>query len=144
MQNFRFILIGDGENKEQTLKEIKDKGLEKYFIVLEKRSDVPEIMMAADMFVLPSLFEGLPVVAIEAQCSGLKTLCSDTITTETKITDLYKILPIDDAGVWAQEIIKQKGRKVEREKYASIVLKHGYDAKESASILEKIYVGEEK
>lgn len=142
MQNFRFILIGDGENKEQTLKEIKDKGLEKYFIVLEKRSDVPEIMMAADMFVLPSLFEGLPVVAVEAQCSGLRTLCSDTITTETKITDLYKILPIDDAGIWAQEIAKQKGKKVEREKYASIVLKQGYDAKESASVLEKIYLGE--
>ena len=123
---------------------MKQNGLENNFVFLEKRSDVSSIMMASDMFILPSLFEGFPVTAIESQATGLKTICSNTITTEAEITDLYKILPIDDAKVWAQEIIKQKNRKVEREKYAEIVKEKGFDAKESASILEKIYLGEEK
>ena len=142
LKSFKVILIGEGELKEQTLKEIKEKGLEKYFIILEKRNDVAEIMKASDMFILPSLFEGLPVVAIEAQTTGLTCICSDTITTETNITDLYNILPIETANVWVEKILEQKDKKVDREKYAEIIKKEGYDAKTSAEILEKLYLGE--
>ena len=141
LKNFKFILIGEGELKEQTLKEIKEKGLEKFFIILEKRNDVSEIMMACDMFIFPSVFEGLGIVAIEAQCSGLKTLVSTAIPQEANLTDLIKYLELN-TDVWVDKILKLKDEKVNREKYSKFVKDSGYDAKTSAEILERIYLGE--
>ena len=142
LNNFKIILIGDGDTKEEIVSQVKENGLENNFVFLEKRNDVPSIMMASDMFILPSLFEGFPVTAIESQAAGLKTICSNTITTEASITDLYNILPIEDADVWVNKILELKDQIVERKKYAKIVSDAGYSAKESALILEKTYLGE--
>lgn len=141
LKNFKVILVGEGELKEKTLLQIKEKGLEQYFIILGKRDDVAKIMMACDMFVFPSIFEGLGIVAVEAQCSGLKTLVSKQIPEEANITDLITYLDFD-ADVWVQTILKQKGKKVEREKYAKAAVEQGYDEKMSAQMLENIYLGE--
>lgn len=65
---------------------------------------VNEYYSAADIFILPSLYEGLPVVGIEAQVSGLPTLLSDKITTEAQISDYTKFISIDSADIWAKEI----------------------------------------
>lgn len=147
IKNLKVVLIGEGELKEQTLQTIKQRDLEKYFIVLEKRTDIPEIMMASDLFILPSLFEGLPVVAVEAQATGLVTLCSTNITEEVKVTDLCKMIGIDNVDIWVDEInktyaqLQEKETKVNREKYSKIMKDAGYDAKQSAKLLEDIYLG---
>ncbi len=141
-QKFQFVLVGEGETKPEIVDSVKQNGLEDDFVFLERRNDVPKIMMAADMFVLPSLFEGFPVTSIESQASGLKSVCSDTITTEAQITDLYKILPIDNPDIWAEEIEKSISQKVDRKKYVELVKKAGYSAKMSALLLEKTYLGE--
>ncbi|RYL95747.1 glycosyltransferase family 1 protein [Sporolactobacillus sp. THM7-4] len=83
----RLLLIGEGELRPMIEKKVNDLGLDQDVLFLGKRDDIPELMWAMDVFVLPSRFEGLPVVAVEAQAAGLPLVLSDTISSETKITD---------------------------------------------------------
>ncbi len=138
--NFKMIFVGDGELKEEIKNKIKENFLDDKTIFLEKRTDVAQIMMASDVFILPSLFEGFPVTLIEAQCTGLKSLCSNTITKEADITGLVKFIGIDNAEKWVNEIIINNQFN-QREKYAEVVHNNGFDDKNSAKLLEEIYVG---
>jgi glycosyltransferase involved in cell wall biosynthesis len=72
------------------------------------RRDVNELLMAMDIFVMASFFEGMPNAVIEAQATGLKCIISDTITREADITGLVKYLPLGNAKVWAEAILKQE------------------------------------
>lgn len=138
--DFKFILIGEGELKQEILEKIKQINLEDCFIVLEKRNDISKIMMASDIFVMPSLFEGFPVTLIEAQATGLRCLSSNTVTQEAAISDLIEYLPIEDASVWADKIEKTKSKNTPREEYAEIVSKAGYNAEDSAKLLEDVFL----
>ena len=139
--DFKFIFVGDGELKDEIVAKINELNLSDCFVLLEKRSDVAEIMMASDVFVLPSLFEGLPVVAVESQTTGLATLCSNLITTEVGISDKCEFLNLDE-NLWVERIIQLQNIETSREKYAENSRNCGYDAKNSAEILEKKYLGE--
>ena len=101
---FVLILIGDGPEREEVIQRISNEGLNKYVIYLGLRNDVPELLQAMDIFVLPSIFEGLPISAIEAQASGLPIILSDHITQEVKITNNCRYLPITDPSKWAKVI----------------------------------------
>lgn len=138
--NFKFILVGTGSLKEKMINKIKELGLENYFIILENRTDIAEIMMASDIFVLPSLFEGFPVTLIEAQASGIYSLASDLITKEAIITDICHYLSLDDVGVWVEKIKDFSNQLKNREKYAEIVSNAGYSSKQSALLLEDKYL----
>ena len=78
--NYKAILIGDGELKEEIGRLIYSMNLAERFIILSSRDNVEEYYSAMDVFVLPSIFEGLPIVAVEAQCSGLPCVLSESIT----------------------------------------------------------------
>ena len=138
---FKCVLVGSGPLKEEITNTLKEKGLIENVIFLENRSDVAEILMACDVFLLPSLFEGLPVTLVEAQAAGMLSLGSDQITKEIIVTDICEYLPIVDANVWADKIISLKKQQVDRSKYAEVVANAGYDAKESAKLLEDKYLG---
>lgn len=141
--NFKVILVGEGEKKEEIHKKIEDYKIRDYFIYLERRNDINNILFASDLFVLPSKFEGFPVVSIESQCTGLLTLSSSTITEESNITDLIEFLDIDNPQIWVEAIVKALNKKVlTREGYASQVKNKGFDARMSARQLESIYKGE--
>ena len=73
-------MIGEGELKENIKNKVKEYGISDKVEFLNQRKDVAELLQAMDCFILPSLYEGLPVVGIEAQTSGLPLICSDTIT----------------------------------------------------------------
>lgn len=141
--NFKVILIGDGELKNEIVNKIEYLNLNDRFIFLEKRNDIAEIMMASDLFILPSKFEGFPVTTIESQCSGLKTLCSNLITKEVSVTNLVKFLDISNEKIWAEDIINLDGQNLtDRKIYAKLIKDAGFDAIESAKILEKFYLGD--
>ena len=106
---------------------------------LGERDDIPELFQAADLFLLPSLHEGLPGVVIEAQAAGLPCLLSDTITKECKITELVEFLPINNgASIWADRIIEFKPST----RYDTIdeVKKAGFEIKDAAKKLEEFYL----
>ena len=71
-ENAKLLLIGDGENREQILRKIDDLKINNNVVILSNRNDIHCLLQAIDVFVLPSLFEGLPVVAIEAQRCWIK------------------------------------------------------------------------
>lgn len=137
--DFKFILVGEGELKEEIISQINGLNLTNYFVFLEKRNDIAEIMMASDVFVLPSLFEGLPVVAVEAQTTGLVSLCSDKITDEVGISEICEFLELD-VNVWSNRVINLQNNIIDRKKYAEIIKNAGYDARYSAKVLENKYL----
>lgn len=84
-----------------------------------------EYYSAADVFVLPSLYEGLPVSGVEAQTAGLPVLFSDQITRETSMSVLTEFLPIDDANLWAEKILLD--RHYDRLNYIRSVVSDSFD-----------------
>lgn len=88
------LLIGDGELKEQITAKVQEYAIENQVQFLGVRKDIPQLWNAMDVFVFPSLFEGLPLVALEAQASGVCSVMADTISKEVKITDAVTFLPL--------------------------------------------------
>jgi glycosyltransferase EpsF len=99
------LLIGDGELKHSMEEKTKRLGLASSVIFLGARDDVHELYQAMDVFVLPSLYEGLGMVAVEAQTSGLPCALSNRVPEEAKVIDDVEFLPIDNISMWADAIL---------------------------------------
>ena len=130
------VLVGTGE----LLKQIKDKvrklGIEDKVLFLGVRKDVNKLYSAFDIFVFPSLFEGLPLTLIEAQASGIYIIASDNISKECIISNKIKYLSLEDKSSWINEI--KKSRKGNHQvKYNKLI--DNYDIKILVKKLEKIY-----
>ena len=110
------LLVGDAVEDKSYLnrakQKVKELKLEKNVKFLGMRNDVSELMQAMDCFILPSRFEGLPLVGIEAQTAGLVCFFSSNITNEIKITDLVNFISLEKSPqFWAEIIIKNKDYK---------------------------------
>ncbi len=137
------VVVGRGlEEKEKEIKELSEKmNLGEHIRFLGIRSDVQELLNAMDVFVLPSLYEGLPVVLIEAQANGIREFVSNTVTKEMDITDLITFLPIEDTEqLWADKIIAYSAELSHRQEYADRVREAGYDVKAQSKKLEAYYI----
>lgn len=129
--------VGDGPMRIVAENKVKEYGLKDSVLFLGVRADVPSLLQAMDAFILPSFYEGLPVVAIEAQASGLPCYISDTVTREVDITGLCMFLPINDEMEWCKSILEYTGKRVD----TSIALKKaGYDICDTANWLEHLYL----
>ena len=108
-------------------------GLENSVFFLGSREDMNNVYSAMDCFVLPSLYEGLGIVFVEAQSTGVMTIASDVVPEDTKITDLIEYISLNiSAKEWAEHILnryKQYGRLSEEQRmgYCSKVREAGYD-----------------
>ena len=132
------MLIGIGELQEPIIRKVHRLGLEKSVMFLGERDDVDQLYQAMDVFVLPSRYEGLPLVGVEAQTSGLPCIFSDQITPETVITPETIRLGLDQgAEVWAKAIIDCKHMK--RHNALSDVKNAGFDIQTEAKKLEMLY-----
>ena len=106
--NSMLILIGNGELEEDIRQKIKTLKIEKNVKILGVQENVNEYLMAMDLMIFPSLFEGMPNVIIEAQATGLKCFASNTITKEANITGLVRYIDLDASiDNWANEIMKE-------------------------------------
>ena len=137
----KLVLIGEGELKAQTKKKVHDCGIEGQVMFLGVRRDVNELMQAADVLVFPSLFEGLPVTLVEAQCTGLPCVISDNIPSEVAFTDLVEQMSLGEpAGKWADRLITAAGKKHARTSYPHDIAKAGFDIKGNATWLQDFYL----
>lgn len=124
----RLLLVGDGVLLAQMKTEAENLNIQDKVLFAGRRTDANTYMQAMDVFAFPSNFEGLGIVAIEAQAAGLPCICSDRVPQETHITDLCRYLPIDteDAvSLWARALLEAKG--AERIDRASEIVSAGYD-----------------
>ena len=130
MPNTKLLLVGDGERKGLIEKLVKENNLVNNVFFLGERSDMDYFLSAIDVFILPSLYEGLPIAAVEAQTSGAKVLLSNTITKETNIGGNAIFLPIigeDASSIWKNEIICEN--KDNRKVCCERVYKAGFDVR---------------
>lgn len=134
----KLIMVGIGEKEEETKTKVKELGIEKNVIFAGFRNDVNEIMQAMDVFLLPSLYEGLPVVGVEAQASGLPCFMSEgVITEEVKITNnVYFISLNKSPKEWAKIIIESD---LTRKNTKNDLKKAGYFIEDTANELMEFY-----
>lgn len=105
------ISVGTGDIDDKVHSYAQEIGIEKNVLFLGKRSDIPELLSASDVFFLPSFYEGLPIVAIEAQASGLQLVISDAITKETDITGNVTFAALNESNeIWANAIIEASSK----------------------------------
>lgn len=129
VSNSLLLLIGEGETQSAMKEKVHTLGLESAVRFLGFREDFNDLLQAFDLFLMPSLYEGLPISAVEAQTAGLPCLLADTITAETAVTDLTAFLSLQDsAALWALKIQELLAKEVSRGQYAQIVRDAGYDA----------------
>lgn len=137
--NSVLIITGDGPLLPQLRAKASQLGVMDSVIFTGVRSDVERILCAMDVFILPSLYEGFPVTLVEAQCTGLPCLISDSITSEVKITNLITEKSLSDSvEKWVASI--NQVLKLPRKDRSEEIRKAGYDIKTTASDLERFYL----
>lgn len=142
-KNAILLLIGEGELEEEIQKKVKRLGIESNVIFLGTTDRVQDYLQAMDLFILPSRFEGLPVVGIEVQASGTKCIFSKNITSEVKVTNNVEFIGLDEnIEKWKEEILKNK------EKYKKDIdsneIFEKYEIKKTSKELSDIYMKMQK
>jgi glycosyltransferase involved in cell wall biosynthesis len=137
-----FLLVGDGPLRAVMEKRCKEMGLSENVHFAGTRSDIPQIMGAIDVLLLPSLFEGLPVTLIEAQAAGLFCIVSRAVTSEARILP-EQVFPMDlsaEISEWATKTIHllKKG-KPDRQHAAKILAESDFNIQRSSALLSQVY-----
>lgn len=138
--NSKLIIIGDGEDRDKVQRYIHTLGLSQDVIMTGAVDNVNEWMMAMDVFLLPSRFEGLPVVAIEAQTAGLPCVFSDTFSKAVALTRNVSFLSLESSlDIWAEKVIEYEN--YERKNMYKIITEAGYNIKTEAETLCSVLEG---
>lgn len=139
--NVKLILVGIGPLEEKIKQKVKLLNLDNDVIFLGNRNDVNEIMSASDLFLFPSLHEGLGIVLIEAQTSGMKCIVSSNVPDEAKLDDelFYKHYLDESVSIWSKTIIRAMEEEIDRSKQLDKVRKKGYDIKDVGNKIYEFY-----
>lgn len=138
-KNTILLLAGEGPLKEEIENKVKDLGLEKNVKFLGQRNDANELYQAMDVFLLPSLYEGLPVVGVEAQAAGLLCFFSTDMTKETKVLETTQFISLTNTPqYWSKEILKQLNSYTRADTEKEIT-QNNFNIKVEAEKLEKYY-----
>ena len=100
------ILVGTGPDEEKLRNRITELGLEDHVRLLGRQDDIQAVLSGMDLFLFPSVFEGLGIAALEAELNGLSVLASDTVPEITGVNPNYERLPIESTSKWVEKIIE--------------------------------------
>lgn len=133
------LLVGDGELRSAIEDKIRMLGLENNVILTGVRGDVPDLLQAMDVFLFPSLYEGLPVTLVEAQSAGLPCVISDAIPADCDLTALIHRVSLEESPAhWAQMLSKAKD--LPRCETSHQIEAAGFDIQANANELECFYI----
>lgn len=136
----KLLIIGDGNLKDAMLKRIDEYGIADKVLYLGRREDIIEFYNAMDCFLLPSLYEGLPVVGVEAECCGLPMFFSTEIPKESSpCDDLGIFVGLNKSAVEWAKIVLNKIKQVERADHSDEVKRTGFDSLTEAVKLLRYY-----
>lgn len=134
-------LVGDGENKDKIYGKVLKLGIQDKVFFLGVRTDINELLMAMDAFVMPSVYEGLPISAVEAQATGVRTFLSDSISKETEVSNsVHWFSNKLDAKIIAKLIQKKCDEQFERIQANKEIIENGFDMMETAEGLLEHYI----
>lgn len=137
--NSKLLLVGDGPLEATLRQKVQALGLQDAVCFLGVRSDVERILQAADIFLFPSFFEGLPLTVVEAQAAGLPCILSDRVPQACKMTSLVQFLPLSSgAQAWADTILKLNT--ANRASHRDEITAAGYDIRTTAQHLQAFYL----
>ena len=141
--DFSLMLVGEGSLFDEIKNNVKERGLDSRVIFAGKRGDVPVLLKVFDVLILPSLFEGLPGVVLEAEASGIHSVVADTVTKEADM-DMGRVhyLPLDKPEKWGDLVrdLAQKPR-AEKDTIISAFDKKGFTVRSTAEKYTEIYKG---
>lgn len=141
-KSFHLLLVGNGSKREEIEQLVIQKGLQEAVTFAGIISNTNDYYQAFDVFVLPSLYEGLPLVSVEAQASGLPCFISDTVSKEAGVTSFVQFYSLNSSSEeWADAIIRtQTGNREENSIQGVALLKEaGFDIEENVKSLEVFY-----
>ena len=136
------IYVGDGPLEEAVKMKAQACGVDDHVRFLGMRGDVPDILQAADVFVLPSIWEGLPLTAIEAQASGLHCVVSDTLSQELNAVGMVKYVSGDNLDAWVEALFEASAQ--ERKDTYNEIIASGYDINTTVPWLQEFYLSHNK
>lgn len=137
-ESCQLLLIGSGEDEKKIRDRIEELDLKERVSILTNRSDMDVLYQAMDIFVMPSLFEGLPVVAVEAQANGLPCILSDKISNEVVLSSNARMLSLDSGPEsWAKTILETEC--VRNPDATAQLREKGYDIDVEARNIQKWY-----
>lgn len=141
-KNSKLLLVSDGPLCQEMQQKVKDLGLEKDVIFAGRRADVERLYQAMDIFIFPSLYEGLGLVAVEAQTAGLPVLASTNVPIEAGCTDLFERMELEKgAKAWAEKIENIISKENDRNKNRKEQIRAcGFDIENECEKLRKIYL----
>ncbi len=140
--SYYLLSVGDGQLKQSIERQVKELGLSDAVIFTGKTLDVPQLMQAMDMIVMPSRFEGLPLTLIEAQTACLPCFVSDKVSKEVAVTDLVRFISLEKSPKeWAIEIDNYKpvNREEIKDKIIREIICAGYSINENANKVKELY-----
>lgn len=123
---YKCIILGEGEDRDKLTRKIKELHLENRVFLLGNRQEVNRYLCAMDIFIMPSLNEGMPYSLIEAQASGLNCIVSDGISKETNISGNVSFVSLTKPGTWLKKIVECKYKEIDRYKQNIVIEEKGY------------------
>lgn len=137
--NSLLLLIGEGETKTEIENEVQKLKIENKVRFIAPNNEINKHMQAMDCFLMPSRFEGLPVVTIEAQSAGLPIILSDTVSKKSAITDLIDFVKLDeDVSIWCDTI--QSAIKKERKNRYEEMTEQGFNIVKNVDKMQHFYL----
>ncbi len=135
----KLVLVGSGPIQKEIREYVKRKKLEEKIIFLGVCKNVVELYSVLDVFCLPSLHEGMPLVALEAQCCGIPCLFSDTISEEVLVSPNSKMLSLKESPkIWADQILTLRNNKYKSSR--QYLEKQGFNIKDIAKQIYDLYI----
>ncbi len=138
--SYKLVLVGTGEEQDKIKAKAEELGLKEDVLFLGNRNDIPGLLTASDIFLFPSLYEGLPIALLEAQAADLICVVSDTISEVALLTEKVKSLSLSASpSVWAdvtEAMMKEYNVRCDRREF---FIEKGFDISTNIRKLEDLY-----
>lgn len=140
-ENAVLLFIGSGSMEKEVKQMVSNMNLEEKVLFLGNRDDMPELFQAMDVFLFPSLFEGLGIVAVEAQASGTPVVCTDTLPEEINVSPLiYRVSLNEKMEKWKRIILSTQNNNYIHKDISKFIRNNNYDIAVVAKQLEDFYI----
>jgi glycosyltransferase involved in cell wall biosynthesis len=136
-----FLVVGDGPLRNDVERQIADAGLTSRFHIVSGRTDVAAFTRAMDVFLFPSVYEGLGIVLLEAQASGLPCVLTDSLPFEVNVVPalLQRVSLMSPPAVWADAVLAARAVAIDRTEALRAVERSAFNIEESCRLLEVFY-----